>query len=173
MKKSFPTLDVATVATGIMLRKGADFQGVMDHFYPGIFTIGCAAMHAEGEDSSGSQIIAGARIMPPRNPLCQTYTQSIFAEEQRVVMPQPHSDSSQKKKVRFGRPSKTPDRTGIAREPRVRSGSSSIGCEWRGSRWDSFHIFGRSVFPMWQKAVLEFSYLKVLRFWSIDAIANS
>lgn len=44
MKKSFDIEDVLTVVTGVMLRKGADFQGVMDHLYPGIMTIGCAAM---------------------------------------------------------------------------------------------------------------------------------
>lgn len=44
MKKAFDIEDVLTVVTGVMLRKGADFQGVMDHLYPGIMTIGCAAM---------------------------------------------------------------------------------------------------------------------------------
>lgn len=44
MIKAFPTTDVLTVSTGVMLRKGADFQAVMDHFFPGIFTLGCAAM---------------------------------------------------------------------------------------------------------------------------------
>ena len=42
--KTFPIEDVLTVVTGIMLKTGADFQGVMDVLYPGIMTIGCAAM---------------------------------------------------------------------------------------------------------------------------------
>lgn len=48
--KELPLVDVLTVATGIMLAKGADFQGVMDHFYPGIMTIGCAAMQPAAAD---------------------------------------------------------------------------------------------------------------------------
>lgn len=51
--KAFPITDVLTVATGIMLAKGADFQGVMDHFYPGIMTIGCAAM----QPSAAAEIV--------------------------------------------------------------------------------------------------------------------
>lgn len=42
--KTFDTLDVLTVYTGRMLKQGADFHGVMDHLYPGIMTIGTAAM---------------------------------------------------------------------------------------------------------------------------------
>jgi hypothetical protein len=44
MTKNFPTVSVLTVSTGVMLEKGADFQSVMDHFFPGIFTLGCVAM---------------------------------------------------------------------------------------------------------------------------------
>lgn len=44
MKKQFRTIDVLTVLTGIKLSQDADFHIVMDHFFPGIMTIGCAMM---------------------------------------------------------------------------------------------------------------------------------
>jgi hypothetical protein len=50
VKKNFPVGDVLTVATGIMLANGSDFHGVMDHFCPGIMSIGCAAMQQNAAD---------------------------------------------------------------------------------------------------------------------------
>lgn len=50
MKQACKIQDVLTVVTGIMLERGADFQGVMDVLYPGIMTIGCAAMRSHAAD---------------------------------------------------------------------------------------------------------------------------
>ena len=46
MKKPMPTLGVMGVYTGILLKQGGfgEIHEVMDHFYPGIMTIGVAMM---------------------------------------------------------------------------------------------------------------------------------
>jgi cytochrome b subunit of formate dehydrogenase len=50
MTKELPIADVLTVVTGIQLVKGGDFQAVMDVLFPGIFTIGCAAMQPKAAE---------------------------------------------------------------------------------------------------------------------------
>jgi hypothetical protein len=42
--KDFDIEDVLTVVTGVVIRAPSNFQEVMDVLFPGIFTIGCAAM---------------------------------------------------------------------------------------------------------------------------------
>ncbi len=57
--KEFPTLAVMGVYTGFVLGKGPDgFAGIheiMDHFYPGIMTIGVAAMSEDAADEVAFQ----------------------------------------------------------------------------------------------------------------------
>lgn len=58
MMKQFSTLAVLGVATGIVLEDGG-FSGiheVMDHFYPGIMTLGCAAMSEQAAREVKRQI---------------------------------------------------------------------------------------------------------------------
>jgi hypothetical protein len=58
VKKAFPTLDVMGVYTGFVLNpKGfAGTHEVMDHFYPGIMTIGTAAMAPNASKEIARQI---------------------------------------------------------------------------------------------------------------------
>lgn len=45
LKKSFPIENVLTVFTGVCMKSGIGMaQDVFDHLYPGIMTLGCAAM---------------------------------------------------------------------------------------------------------------------------------
>lgn len=48
--KYFPTADILTVATGVMMRTPSEFHGVMDHLYPGIMTISAAAMQSRAAE---------------------------------------------------------------------------------------------------------------------------
>jgi hypothetical protein len=58
MKKSFKTIDILPVASGLTLYNGgfAGIQEVMDHFYPGIMTIGCAAMGKDAAEEVKKQL---------------------------------------------------------------------------------------------------------------------
>lgn len=68
--KPFPTADVMTVATGIKLADDADFHSVMDHLFPGIMTIVCAAMQPRAAQELKRQhpkISEIMRIESPKN----------------------------------------------------------------------------------------------------------
>lgn len=57
MKKAFSMAAVAGVATGVTLEQHgmAGIQEVMDHFFPGIMTIGCAAMMPVAQEEIARQ----------------------------------------------------------------------------------------------------------------------
>ena len=55
MKKAFKTEDVFTVVTGIMLSQPSNYHQLMDHLYPGIMTIGTAAMQPHASAAIKSQ----------------------------------------------------------------------------------------------------------------------
>lgn len=48
--KDFPVAAVGGVCTGICLNSFSGIHEVMDHLYPGIMTIGCAAMMTRARD---------------------------------------------------------------------------------------------------------------------------
>lgn len=66
MKKAMPTLGVVGVSTGYVLKeKGfGEIHEVMDHLYPGIMTMGCAAMMTTAADHLKAQI-AELKDLPP------------------------------------------------------------------------------------------------------------
>lgn len=49
MEKTFDTIAVLSITTGILTRKMEDIYDVMDFFYPGIMTLGLAAMSGEAK----------------------------------------------------------------------------------------------------------------------------
>lgn len=65
MKKTFPTLSVAEVYSGFVLQQPSGIHELMDHLYPGIMTIGTAAMQPVASKYLLEQLPQLADIDPP------------------------------------------------------------------------------------------------------------
>ena len=78
-KKEFSTLAVAGVYTGRVLEHGGmnGIHEVMDHLYPGIMTIGIAAMADRASDVIGEQLPALAALGKPTDDGWQAYADSV------------------------------------------------------------------------------------------------
>lgn len=69
MKKALPTLGVLGVYTGRVLSVGGfdQIHEVLDHFYPGIMTLGCAMALPTAQKEVLRQVPAVAEIPSPGN----------------------------------------------------------------------------------------------------------